>query len=107
MAASQKLFDEKSPLAIADQGCFYAGGRYVEGKNGRSQLGQMFVQYQIPAKRRHPHPVVMIHGGGQTAVNFISTPDGRRGWADDFLASGYAVYLVDQPGRGRSGYKRS
>ena len=98
------LFDEKRPLEIADQGCFYVGGRYVDGKSGRSRLGQMFVQYQVPAKRRYPHPVVMIHGGGQTAVNFISTPDGRRGWADDFLASGYAVYLVDQPGRGRSGY---
>jgi pimeloyl-ACP methyl ester carboxylesterase len=98
------LFDEKRPLQIADQGCFYAGGRYVEGANGRSLLGQMFVQYQVPAKRRYPHPVVMIHGGGQTAVNFISTPDGRRGWADYFLASGYAVYLADQPARGRSGY---
>jgi len=46
----------------------------------------------------------MIHGGGQTAVNFLGTPDGRRGWADYFLAQGYAVYVVDQPGRGRSGY---
>ena len=32
------------------------------------------------------------------------TPDGRRGWADYFLTSGYAVYVVDQPGRGRSGF---
>ena len=100
----ESLFDEKRPLEIADQGCFYAGGRYVDGENGRSMLGQMFVQYQVPAKRRYPHPIVMIHGGGQTAVNFLGTPDGRRGWADYFLASGYAVYLVDQPGRGRSGY---
>ena len=100
----QGLFDEKRPLEIADQGFFYAGGRYVDGAKGRSLLGQMFVQYQVPARRRYPHPIVMIHGGGQTAVNFLGTPDGRRGWADDFLASGYAVYLVDQPGRGRSGY---
>ena len=47
--------------------------------------------------------VVMIHGGGQTAVNFLGTPDGRRGWADYFVARGFAVYLVDQPGRGRTG----
>ena len=106
MARTEKLFDEKQPLEIADQGCFYAGGRYVETDGGRSMLGHMFVQYQVPAKRRHPHPILMIHGGGQTAVNFLGTPDGRRGWADYFLASGYAVYLVDQPGRGRSGYYR-
>jgi pimeloyl-ACP methyl ester carboxylesterase len=104
MSESDRLFDDKRPLELADQGFFFAGGRYVERGGRRSLLGQMFVQYQIPAQRRHRLPVVMIHGGGQTAVNFLGTPDGRRGWADDFLAHGYAVYLVDQPGRGRSGY---
>jgi pimeloyl-ACP methyl ester carboxylesterase len=104
MTAPDNLFDERKPLEIADQGCFFAGGRYIEAQGGRTMQGQMFVQYQVPAKRRYPHPVVMIHGGGQTAVNFLGTPDGRRGWADYFLANGYAVYLVDQPGRGRSGY---
>ena len=98
------LFDEKRPLEIADQGCFYVGGRYVDGAGGRGLLGQMFVQDQVPAKRRYRHPVVMIHGDGQTAVNFMGTPDGRRGWADYFLASGYSVYLADQPGPGRSRY---
>ena len=104
MSIADRLFDEKQPLEIADQGCFFAGGRYVETEAGRTMLGQMFVQYQVPAKRRHPHPLVMIHGGGQTAANFLSTPDGRRGWADYFLANGFAVYVVDQPARGRSGY---
>lgn len=102
--AAAELFDGKTPLEIADQGCFFVGGHYVAAGADRSMQGQMFVQYQVPAQRKHPLPLVMIHGGGQTAVNFLGTPDGRRGWADYFLASGYAVYLVDQPGRGRSGY---
>src|SRR5262245_58222639 len=50
------------------------------------------------------YPVWMMHGGGETGSNFLSTPDGRRGWADDFVANGYAVYVVDQSGRGRSGF---
>jgi pimeloyl-ACP methyl ester carboxylesterase len=99
-----RLFDENHPLEIAEQGCFFAGGRYVETEEGRVMLGQMFVQYQVPRTRRHPHPLVMIHGGGQTAVNFLGTPDGRRGWADYFVANGFAVYLIDQPARGRSGF---
>ncbi len=97
------LFDERQPLEIADQGCFHVGGRYVE-TGGRTMMGQMFVQYQVPRQKRFPYPVVMIHGGGQTGVNFLGTPDGRRGWADYFVANGCAVYVVDQPGRGRSGF---
>jgi len=104
MDQDARLFDSNRPLELADQGCFFVGGRYVEHASGPTMQGQMFVQYQIPRTRRHAAPIVMIHGGGQTAVNFIATPDGRRGWADYFLANGYAVYLVDQPGRGRSGY---
>jgi pimeloyl-ACP methyl ester carboxylesterase len=98
------LFDAAQPLAIADQGCFFVGGGYVASEQGSISGGQMYVQYQIPAQRKHPYPVVMIHGGGQTGVNFLGTPDGRRGWADYFLAQGYAVYVVDQPSRGRSGF---
>src|SRR5262245_55353177 len=103
MADTERLFDAEHPLELADQGCFFAGGRYVE-TDGRTMMGQMFVQYQVPRRKRHPFPIVMIHGGGQTGVNFICTPDGRRGWADYFVAQGFAVYVVDQPARGRSGF---
>lgn len=34
--------------------------------------------------------------------NFLNTPDNRQGWASYFLFSGYVVYIVDQPQRGRS-----
>jgi len=47
----------------------------------------------------------MIHGGNQTGTNFTGTPDGREGWAQFFLREGYAVYVVDQPGRGRAAYQ--
>ena len=92
------------PLVIADQGYFHVGGHYTKTKDGQIMVGQMFVQYQIPQDRKSPYPVVMWHGGGQTGTNFISTPDGRRGWADYFVRQGYAVYVVDQPARARSGY---
>jgi pimeloyl-ACP methyl ester carboxylesterase len=101
------LFDAKNPLRLADQGCCFLGGEYHDAAGGRVSGGQMFVEYQIPATRRSPYPVVMIHGGGQTGVNFLGTPDGRRGWRDYFVARGHAVYVVDQAGRGRSGYRAS
>ena len=92
-----------SPL-VADQGYFFAGGQYVEQGGATVRVGQMFVQYQIPAERTRAFPVVMFHGGGQTGTNYLGTPDGRKGWAEYFLGQGYAVYVVDQPGRARSGY---
>ena len=46
----------------------------------------------------------MVHGGTRSATNYHGTPDGREGWAQYFVRQGYAVYVVDQPGRGRSGY---
>jgi pimeloyl-ACP methyl ester carboxylesterase len=95
-----ELFSYAEPLAIADQGCFFVGGTYdpVTG----TMAGQMFVQYQVPASRPSPPSLVLIHGGGQTGAGFLSTPDGRRGWSDFFLSRGFAVYVVDVPGRGRS-----
>jgi pimeloyl-ACP methyl ester carboxylesterase len=93
---------ETPPLEIAKQGYIYAGGKYVDGKDGKYMLGQAYVEYQIPQKKTHPYPIVMIHGGGQNGSNFTGTPDGREGWAQYFLRQGYAVYVVDQVGRGRS-----
>ena len=98
MTSNDTLFDASHPLEIADQGSFFVGGRYVDSAAGRTMAGQMYVQYQVPKNKRFPYPVVMIHGGGQTGVNFVGTPYGRRGWSDYFLSQGYAVYLVDQPG---------
>jgi pimeloyl-ACP methyl ester carboxylesterase len=46
---------------------------------------------------------MMIPGGGVTGACYLVTPDGRRGWAYDFLNRGYRVVLPDWSGVGRSG----
>jgi pimeloyl-ACP methyl ester carboxylesterase len=91
-------------LTLARQGNFYIGGKYVPSKGDMPMVGQAFVQYQIPQPQTHPYPIVMVHGGSQTGSGWISTPDGRDGWAIYFLRHGYAVYVVDQVARGRSAY---
>src|SRR5207245_3019483 len=48
--------------------------------------------------------IVLVHGGGLTGTYMMGTPDDRPGWSTFFLANGYAVYGVDQTGRGRSAY---
>jgi pimeloyl-ACP methyl ester carboxylesterase len=93
------------PLSIARQGYLFAGGKYSTVNGVRVMSGQLYAEYQIPARRQSPWPIVMIHGGSQSGTNFTATPDGREGWAQFFLRQGYAVYVVDQPGRGRAAYQ--
>ena len=101
IAASQS----EEPLAIAKQGYLFAGGSYKTFNGKKVMDGQIYVEYQIPRRRTQPLPIVIIPGGAQTATNFTGTPDGREGWAQYFLRHGYAVYIIEQPGRGRSGYE--
>ena len=92
------------PLQLARDGFFYVGGKTTQ-VNGREYIyGQMYVELRIPAKQIHPYPIIMVHGGSMSGTNFTGTPDGREGWAQYFVRQGYAVYVVDQPGRGRSGF---
>lgn len=89
---------------IARQGFFYAGGKYV-GEPGKEVMGgDAYVEVLIPKQQRHPYPIVYIHGAGQTATDWLQTPDGRPGWAYYFAKQGYTQYLVDSPARGRSPY---
>ncbi len=67
-------------------------------------IGQAYVQRRSPETVRHRLPIVMIPGGHQTIVNFETTPDMRPGWSNYFVTAGFAVYLMDQPGLGRSPY---
>jgi len=92
------------PYTLASEGYFYIGGT-PRTENGRTHVvNQMYVEFRIPAPQTHPYPIVMVHGGTRSGTTYLGTPDGREGWAQYFVRRGYAVYVVDQPGRGRSGY---
>jgi len=95
----------EEPLAIAKEGYFFVGGRYETVGEKQVMHGQIYVEYQVPKKRTQPYPLVIVPGAAQTATNFNGTPDGREGWTQHFLRRGYAVYIVEQPDRGRSSYQ--
>ena len=117
MARETKATDQREPLIIAEQGSFLAGGRTVTAA-GSFDRGRFFVpfqstgqtfsiehlyaQFQIPPDARKL-PLVMVHGGCQTGKTWDTTADGREGFQTIFVRRGYAVYVIDYPGRGRSG----
>ncbi len=84
---------------------FFVGGSYAGPENARVMQGQMCVESWQPDMVTRPYPLVLIHGGGQTAANWLTTPDGRPGWASFFTGQGWHVYLLDQPARGRSAWQ--
>ena len=95
------------PLDIAEWSFFWTGVERAMLPGGTSPVvvgKQMYVEYQIPAKVKHPYPIVLVHGGGGQGLDWMGTPDGRRGWATILLEEGYKVYVVDRPGHGRSPY---
>src|SRR6187455_340723 len=112
-------------LVLEDQGSFFVGGvakisdyAAIPGAPPGQQappptpqqitIGQMYVQFQIPAKRSAPNwPVIMVHGSTHTGAALESTPDGREGWYPYFVRHGVSTYVVDQSGRGRSGFDQS
>ena len=108
------------PLMIEDQGSFFVGGvpkvtNYATVPAANQQplpnqiiIGQMYVEFEVPVnKKRNSPPVIMVHGSSHTAVCLESTPDGREGWYPYFVRKGISTYLVDQAGRGRSGFDES
>ena len=113
----------RPPLQLKSHGVFWAGGHVVKRASGGNEdagdlknikiaaqdmlVGQAYVEYFIPAKLRagpKTTPVVLIPGGTLIGAHFLTTPDGREGWADYFVRRGFPVYIVDLPGRGRAGF---
>jgi pimeloyl-ACP methyl ester carboxylesterase len=94
---------ESTGFKLADQGGFWVGAQRKSMPYGTIPQGQMFVQYMIPAEKKHPYPVVMVHGGGGQGTHMMGI-GGRPGWAHYFVQAGYSVYWIDRPSYGRSPY---
>jgi pimeloyl-ACP methyl ester carboxylesterase len=90
---------------IVEHSYFFVGGAYVGDPAKQVMHGQMFVEKLTPARPHRHYPILLIHGGAQTATNWMGTPDGRDGWAEFFCSQGYVVYMVDEPARGRSAWQ--
>ncbi|MET0290991.1 MAG: alpha/beta fold hydrolase, partial [Steroidobacteraceae bacterium] len=95
---------EAGAISLRDQGFFWVGARAKPTADGKGATieGQMYVGFQLAANKKHPYPLVLVHGGGGQATDWMGTPDGRDGWLDYFLAAGFDVYFVDRPAHGRS-----
>lgn len=81
------------------QGAYNPNG--VDSKGQSFHGDHAYVFYQVPRAKRKL-PLVFWHGHGQSSKTWETTPDGREGFQNIFLRRDYAVYLVDQPRRGKA-----
>jgi hypothetical protein len=101
-----KRFVQGKALDICDQGALFVGGVPKVPSFGDPRqviIGHMYVQFEIPTKHRK-WPLIFIHGGGLTGSTLDATPNGTEGWFAHAVSNNYATFVVDQPGRGRSGF---
>jgi len=88
---------------VAEWSYFWVGVEQAHLARGTVVNGrQMYVEYWIPARVRHPYAMVLVHGGGGQGTDWMGTPDGRPGWVTYLLQEGFRVYVVDRPGHGRA-----
>ena len=103
-------------LQICDQGSFFVGGipkttRFSGSVNPTASyaqitIGQMYVQFQVPNAAKK-WPLIIVHGSTHSGACVELTPQGTEGWAPASVRNNLATYVVDQPGRGRSGNDNS
>ena len=103
--ADQKL----PPMVLEKHGQFWAGGQIVKRtqpglENDEILVGQAHVEYFIPQnKHKNAIPIVMTHSESTGRI-WLTTPDGREGWAHFFIRHGFPVYIVDPAGTGHAGF---
>lgn len=112
-------YSVSKPIILKEQGSFAIGGTVQKrpgiydnskfaGFGNPIETGQSYhadhavADYQIPADAQ-PLPLIFLHGYGQSARCWQTTPDGRDGFQTLMLRHGYGTYLIDLPGRGRAG----
>jgi hypothetical protein len=114
VSSSCATTDTRHPLVVQEQGSFAVGGKVISTPgtfdptkpfepSGQTLHGDhAFVSYQKPMSARR-YPLTFVHGAGQFAKTWETTPDGREGFQTIFLRRNFSVYVLDQPRRGRAG----
>lgn len=105
MPAATRPVWQSTPARTLRQGQFWIPGERKVHKGKTYQNGPMYVRWEAPETVIKPFPIVLVHGGAMQGTEWLDTPDGRPGWAQRLVEAGYAVFVVDRPGHGRSPYQ--
>jgi pimeloyl-ACP methyl ester carboxylesterase len=100
LAACASAVGQSEQSHLTDVGMFYVGGGI---KPGATQHTEQALVHYFKSDAISRTPVIMYPGLGLSSYIYISTPDGRQGWAQQFAKSGHAAYVYDPVNTGPSG----
>lgn len=100
LAASTNVVAQTNQAHLTDIGMFYVGGSV---KPDATQHTEQALVHYFKSNAAAKTPVIMYPGLGLSSYIYISTPDGRQGWAQQFAKNGHAAYVYDPVNTGPSG----
>jgi pimeloyl-ACP methyl ester carboxylesterase len=82
--------------------CLLLTSMISEGVGAADEYGSIYVSdslvhYIRPENNRRNVTIIAVPGLNLSSYIFVTTPDGRNGWAQMFAADGYDVYIINDP----------
>jgi len=75
----------------------FASKSMAQHTYGSFYIHDAFVTYVLSENRTENAAIVMVPGANLSTYIYVTTPDGRKGWAELFADKGYDVYMVNDP----------
>lgn len=76
---------------------FFAGNSIAQHTYGSFYTHDAYVNYIRSENKTENAAIVMVPGANLSTYLYVTTPDGRKGWAELFADKGYDVYMVNDP----------
>lgn len=74
-----------------------AGNGMAQHTYGSYYTNDALVNFIKSGNKKDSAAIVMVPGLNLTSYIFVTTPDGRKGWAELFADKGYDVYMINDP----------
>jgi pimeloyl-ACP methyl ester carboxylesterase len=84
-------------LLLAVQLAAFPAFASAQDELGSFYLSDALVHYIKPDTALSRTPIIMIPGLNLSSYIYLTTPDGREGWAQFFAAAGHDVYAINSP----------
>lgn len=84
-------------FALSISGLIISAQSMAQHTYGSFFTNNALVNFVLSENRTEDAAIVMVPGLNLSTYLYVTTPDGRTGWADLFADHGYDVYMVNDP----------